>query len=453
MPEASSTINVTELIDQRPLTGLQIRVVALCALMIFLDGADTIMMGLVAPSLAATIGVSANSFGPVFGISQAGILLGVLAFGPLGDRFGRKRLVIGATLLFAIFTLATVWARSFDELLALRFLTGIGLGGLAPNAVALTSEFAPKRLRAAFISLQWSAFPLGGVAIGLLASVLITGWGWQSLFLIGSIVPLALVAVLIFALPELVSFLLTRGLDPKGAREIVHKMAPEIQTSAETRYVVSEEKLAGVPMKHLFTEGRAALTLLLWVPFFSSFLILIFVTSWIPTLLRAGGLSMAQAGLAIALNSLGSFFGSGIVGRLMDRYGTYRVLIPAYILASGTAGLLGFSTASFPSAAVVITLSGFFAGASQTGVIALAAVTYPIAIRSTGVGWAMAIGRLGAVIGPILGGFFLSWHWRVDLIFPVIAAPALIGALCVFLIRQLVASRSNGKIPPPAVEN
>jgi AAHS family 4-hydroxybenzoate transporter-like MFS transporter len=453
MPEASSTINVTELIDQRPLTELQIRVVALCALMIFLDGADTIMMGLVAPSLAATIGVGANSFGPVFGISQAGILLGVLAFGPLGDRFGRKRLVIGATLLFAIFTLATVWARSFDELLALRFLTGIGLGGLAPNAVALTSEFAPKRLRAAFISLQWSAFPLGGVAIGLLASVLITGWGWQSLFLIGSIVPLVLVAVLIFALPESVSFLLTRGLDPKGAREIVHKMAPEIQTSAETRYVVSEEKLAGVPMKHLFTEGRAALTLLLWVPFFSSFLILIFVTSWIPTLLRAGGLSMAQAGLAIALNSLGSFFGSGIVGRLMDRYGTYRVLIPAYILASGTAGLLGFSTASFPSAAVVINLSGFFAGASQTGVIALAAVTYPIAIRSTGVGWAMAIGRLGAVIGPILGGFFLSWHWRVDLIFPVIAAPALIGALCVFLIRQLVASRSNGKIPPPAVEN
>ncbi len=453
MPEASSTINVTELIDQRPLIELQIRVVALCALMIFLDGADTIMMGLVAPSLAATIGVSANSFGPVFGISQAGILLGVLAFGPLGDRFGRKRLVIGATLLFAIFTLATVWARSFDELLALRFLTGIGLGGLAPNAVALTSEFAPKRLRAAFISLQWSAFPLGGVAIGLLASVLITGWGWQSLFLIGSIVPLALVAVLIFALPESVSFLLTRGLDPKGAREIVHKMAPEIQTSAETRYVVSEEKLAGVPMKHLFTEGRAALTLLLWVPFFSSFLILIFVTSWIPTLLRAGGLSMAQAGLAIALNSLGSFFGSGIVGRLMDRYGTYRVLIPAYILASGTAGLLGFSTASFPSAAVVITLSGFFAGASQTGVIALAAVTYPIAIRSTGVGWAMAIGRLGAVIGPILGGFFLSWHWHVDLIFPVIAAPALIGALCIFLIRQLIASRSNGKIPPPAVEN
>jgi MFS transporter, AAHS family, 4-hydroxybenzoate transporter len=193
--------------------------------------------------------------------------------------------------------------------------------------------------------------------------------------------------------------------------------------------------------------------LLLWVPFLSSFLILIFVTSWIPTLLRAGGLSMAQVGLAIALNSLGSFFGSGAVGRLMDRYGTYTVLIPAFILASSAAGLLGFSTANFPSAAVVITLSGFFAGASQTGVIALAAVTYPVAIRSTGVGWAMAIGRLGSVIGPILGGIFLSWHWHVDVIFPVIAAPALVGALCVFLIRQLIASRSTAKIRPLVVDN
>jgi AAHS family 4-hydroxybenzoate transporter-like MFS transporter len=453
MPEASSTINVTDLIDQRPLIELQIRVVALCALMIFLDGADTIMMGLVAPSIAATIGVSANAFGLVFGISQAGILLGVLCFGPLGDRFGRKRLVIGATLLFATFTLVTVWTTSFNELLVLRFLTGIGLGGLAPNAVALTSEFAPKRLRAAFVSLQWSAFPLGGVAIGLLASILITRWGWQSLFLIGSIIPLLLVVALIFALPESVSFLLTRGLDAAGARQIVHKMAPEITLSAETRYVVNEEKLPGVPMKHLFTEGRAALTLLLWVPFLSSFLILIFVTSWIPTLLRSGGLSMAQVGLAIALNSLGSFFGSGAVGPLMDRYGTYTVLIPAFILASSAAGLLGFSTANFPSAAVVITLSGFFAGASHTGVIALAAVSYPVAIRSTGVGWAMAIGRLGSVIGPILGGFFLSWNWRVELIFPVIAAPALIGALCVFLIRQLIASRSEAKIRPLAVDN
>jgi MFS transporter, AAHS family, 4-hydroxybenzoate transporter len=441
MSETSSTINVTEIIDQRPLTELQIRVVILCALTIFLDGIDTIVIGLVAPSLAAAIGAGVSSFGPVFGIGQAGILLGVLTFGPLGDRFGRKRLVIGAALLFAVFTLLTAWTKSFDQLLVFRLFTGLGLGGVAPNAVALTSEFAPKRLRAAFVSLQWSALPLGGVAIGLLSSMLITAWGWQSLFYIGSIVPLLLAVVLIFALPESVSFLLMRGLDPQNVRQIVRKIAPDILPSPDSRYVVNEGKLPGAPMKHLFTEGRAALTLLLWVPFFSSFMILIFVTSWIPALLRAGGLSIAQAGLAIALNSLGSFVGSGMVGRLMDRYGAYRVLVPAFILASIAAGLLGFSTTSFALAAIVISLSGFFAGASQTGVIALAAVIYPVAIRSTGVGWAMAIGRLGAVVGPILGGIFLNRDWRVDQILLVIAAPELLGAFCVVLIGQLAVSR------------
>jgi MFS transporter, AAHS family, 4-hydroxybenzoate transporter len=452
MATKSSTINVTELIDRRPLTELQIRVIVLCALAIFLDGADTIMLGLVAPSIAATIGVSVSSFGPIFGSSQAGILIGVLAFGPLGDRFGRKRLVIGCSLLFAIFTLVTAWTKSFDELLTLRFITGLGLGGLAPNAVALTSEFAPKRLRAAFVALQWSAFPLGGVAIGLLGSVLITALGWQSMFFIGAAVPLFLVIVLIFALPESVSFLLTRGLDPNGVRRIVHQIAPDILASPEARYVVNEEKLPGAPMKHLFTEGRASLTLLLWLPFFTSFLILIFVTSWIPTLLRAGGLSTAQTGLAIALNSLGSFFGSGSVGRLMDRYGAFGVIVPAFILAAVATGLLGFSTANFPSAAIVITLSGLFAGASQTGVIALAAGIYPVAIRSTGVGWAMAVGRLGSVIGPILGGLFLGWHWGLDVIFLVVAAPALLGAMCVLTIKQILAASSATATSSSAVD-
>jgi AAHS family 4-hydroxybenzoate transporter-like MFS transporter len=446
--ERSSTVNVTELIDLRPLTELQIRVTVLCALTIFLDGMDTIVIGLAAPAIAATIGVPVSSFGPVFGIGQAGILIGVLTFGPLGDRLGRKRLVIASTFLFAIFTLLTVTTTSFGELLAFRLFTGIGLGGVAPNAVALTSEFAPRRLRAAFVSLQWAALPLGGVAVGLLASVLLPHSGWQSLFYIGAVVPLVLALLLIFMLPESVSFLLTRGLHPGTVRSIVHKIAPDLSTASDARYVVDEEKLPGAPMKHLFTENRAAMTLLLWVPFFTSFMILIFVTSWIPTLLRAGGLSMAQAGLAIALNSLGSFVGSGSVGRLMDRFGPYVVLIPIYLLASLAAAALGFSTGSFTTAAIVITLSGLFAGASQAGVIALAAVVYPVAIRSTGVGWAMAIGRLGAVVGPLLGGVFLSWHWQIDQILLVIAAPELLGALCVFLIRQLFASSTPPRTSP-----
>jgi AAHS family 4-hydroxybenzoate transporter-like MFS transporter len=236
--------------------------------------------------------------------------------------------------------------------------------------------------------------------------------------------------------------LLARGLDTKNVRATVSKLAPELPLDDNTRYAVTTEKLPGAPMKHLFTEGRAPVTLLLWVPFFTSFMILIFITSWIPTLLRANGLSVAQAGFAIALNSLGSFVGSGSVGRLMDRFGAYNVLIPTFVLASIAAGLLGFSLTSLGTAAIaVITLSGLFAGASQAGVIALAAVVYPVAIRSTGVGWAMAIGRLGAIVGPMLGGMLLGWHWSADQILLVIAVPELIGALCVALVGKLPASR------------
>lgn len=439
MAERSATINVTELIDLRPVTELQIRVTVLCALMIFLDGIDLIMIGLTAPAIAAAIGVKVTSFGPVFGIGQVGLVIGVLVCGPLGDRFGRKRLIIGSVLLFAIFTLMIVWTTTFNQLLTYRFLAGLGLGGLGPNAVALTSEYAPKRLRAAFVAVQWSALPLGGVAVGLLSSFMLPLWGWQSLFYLGAIVPLILVVVLLFALPESVSFLLTRGLRLETVRQIVRKIAPDVPAAADTHYVVNEEKLPGAPMKHLFTESRAAVTLLLWVPFFTSFMILIFTTSWIPTLLRTGGLSVAQAGFAIALNSLGSFAGSASVGRVMDKFGRYAVLIPAFVLAALATGALGFSTATFTTAAVAITLSGFFAGASQTGVIALAAVVYPVAIRSTGVGWAMAIGRIGAAVGPILGGIFLSWQWPVDRVILCIAAPALLGALCVALIRRQAA--------------
>ena len=438
----NQTINVTELIDRRPVTALQIRVTLLCALAIFLDGIDVIVIGLVAPSLAAALGVSVTSFGPVFGIGQFGLLVGVLTFGPLGDKFGRKRLLIGSMILFATFTLLTIWPTSFTELLAVRFLTGLGLGGAAPNAVALTSEYAPKRLRSAFVSLQWAALPLGGVAVGLLSTFLITQWGWQSLFYIGSIVPLILAVAQIFVLPESVSFMLARGLDTTRVSGIVRKLAPDLPANADTRYVVNEEKLPGAPMKHLFTEGRAAMTLLLWVPFFTSFMILIFTTSWIPTLLRANGLSLQQAGFAIALHSLGSFIGSGSVGRLMDRFGAYVVLIPIFVLASIATGLMGYALTSLSTAALaVIFLSGTFAGASQAGVIALAAAVYPVAVRSTGVGWAMALGRFGAVVGPMLGGLLLGWHWSADQILLVIAAPELIGALCVYLVGKVPTSK------------
>lgn len=400
-------VNITQLIDGRPFSRLATLVLVQCAIIILLDGTDSIAIGLTAPAIAKSIGVSMASFGPIFAIGQAGVMIGALLLGPLADRFGRKSLIIGATAAFGAFTLLTAFCTSYEQLFLCRLLAGIGLGGVTPNAVALTSEYAPKNSRSAVVALMWAAFPLGGVCIGLMSSYLIPSFGWQSVLIVGGIVPLIVCAVALVGLPESLAFLAMRGHAGPTIRTILGRLAPDVPTTGDTRFTVNEEKLPGVPVNHLFSGGRAVTTLLLWVSCFTSFLILIFTISWIPALLRANAVSMAQVGFAIALHSIGSVVGSSSVGRIMDRVGTYSVLITAFCITAATTAALGFTVSSFWQLAVVIALSGCFAGASQAGVIALTAVTYPVAVRSTGVGWAFAAGRLGAVVGPLLGGVML----------------------------------------------
>jgi len=427
-------VNVTQLIDERPFSRLGTLVLIQCAIIILLDGTDSIAIGLTAPSIAKSIGVSMASFGPIFAIGQAGVMVGALLLGPLADRFGRKSMIIGATAAFGVFTLLTAFCTSYEQLFFCRLLAGLGLGGVTPNAVALTSEYAPKHSRSAVVAVMWAAFPLGGVCIGLMSSYLIPSFGWQSVLIVGGIVPLIVCAVALVGLPESLAFLATRGLVTPSIGAIVSRLAPDIPITGDTRFTVDEEKLPGVPIRHLLSGGRAVTTLLLWVTCFTSFLILIFIVSWIPALLRANGLSMAQVGFAIALNSIGSAIGSGSVGRIMDGIGKYGVLITTFGIAAIATAALGFTANSFTQLAVVITLSGCFAGASQAGVIALAAVTYPVAMRSTGVGWAFAAGRLGAVVGPLLGGMMIGWGWHADRILPAVAVSALIGAAAIILL-------------------
>jgi AAHS family 4-hydroxybenzoate transporter-like MFS transporter len=430
---ASYTTNVTDLIDRRPLSALQIRVFVLGTLVILFDGANTISISVAAPSIAAALKLPISAFGPIFSAGQAGLLIGALALGPLADRWGRKALVIASTLVFGIFSLFTPWAASFDQLFMFRLLAGIGLGGAAPNVVALASEYAPKRMRSSLVTLMWAAFPLGGVLIGLMGA---GSLDWQMIFYIGGAVPIAVSLLLLSSLPESPTFLIMRGGDTRRAAGIVRRIAPDLSAAALDRLSVTDQKLPGVPVKYLFSKGSALGTLLLWIPFFCDFLILVSVNSWTPSLLRASGFSVSRAGFAIALNSIGSMVGAIIVGRLMDRFGAYFTLTAAFLGAAVSVGTLGYATSTFTVIAVFVTLSGFFAGAAQAGVIALAALMYPVSVRSTGVGWAMALGRLGAVVGPLAGGILLGLNFTVARTFLAFAIPGLCGAAAVVLIQQ-----------------
>lgn len=446
----SATLNVSRMINEGNLSSLQVRVIALCAAVILLDGFDSLAIGLAGPQIATSLHIPLSSLGVVFGIGQAGLLIGAVVFGMVADRVGRKWLVVLATTIFGALTLATAFAGSYEQLLAFRFLAGLGLGGATPNVVALTSEYAPKRIRSGTVTLVWAALPLGGVAVGFAAATLMPTRGWESVFYIGGILPLIIAVMLAAWLPESMTFLVTRDWKLDKVAEIVKTIDPRVIATANTKFATDEVKLAGAPVKHLFIEKRAIVTLLLWVGFFCSFLVLVFVSSWIPSLLRAAGLSMSQAGAAIALNSIGSAIGSSIVGRLMDRFGRYLVLLLAFFTAAVTTGALGFAASSFGAVAVAIALSGCFAGASQSGVIALAAVTYPVAVRSTALGWAIAVGRLGAVVAPLLGGLFVARAWPVQDILVAIACSSVVGGLAVLLLRSVAARQPDLSITATA---
>jgi MFS transporter, AAHS family, 4-hydroxybenzoate transporter len=443
-PDPAKGINVTRLIDDGPLTRFQIGTIVCCALVSALDGIDTQSIGVAAPFIAEGLGIKIADFGPIFSSALLGATVGAATFGPLADRLGRKTLLIVACILFGVFTILTALASSIAMLMTFRVLAGFGLGGATPCFIALTSEYAPARLRATLVTLMWSAFPLGAMLGGLLNSYLITQLGWRAIFYIGGVAPLCLALILFFYLPESIKFLLVRRNDTKSVARILARFRSPLVRD-DSHFVLDERRLPGTSIGHLFTEGRALGTLLLWVPFFMGFGILTVAVLWTPALLRLNGISPANTAFVVAFNGLGGFIGQSTAGRLIERFGILRILFPAFLLGAAATVGLGYGASSVALAATFIGLIGVFMGFGTGGAIALAATIYPTPIRSTGVGWGMAMGRFGQIVGPLIAGILLGAGWTADRIMIVIACGGLIAAVFVVLFRAWYVRRDvNG---------
>jgi AAHS family 4-hydroxybenzoate transporter-like MFS transporter len=442
MPTAASAneINVTRLIDDNPLTAFQIGTIACCALVNIFDGMDTQSIGVAAPFIAESLGIKIANFGPIFSSALVGATIGAAGFGPLADRLGRKTLLIIATFLIGVFTILTAFASSVPTLIAFRVLAGLGLGGATPCFIALTSEYAPARLRAPLVTLMWSSFPLGGMIGALLNSYMVSRFGWQAIFYVGGFAPLIVAAVLWIYLPESVKFLLARADHGAAVRRIISRLAPGV-SRPDTRFVVDEEHLPGVPIRHLFTEGRAPGTLFLWVPFFMGFGILTVATLWTPALLRLNGIPAGDTAFVVAFNGLGGFLGQSTAGSLMRRFGVLAILLPAFLLGTVATIGLGYGASSVPLAATFVGLIGLFMGFGTGGAIGLAATIYPTPIRSTGVGWGMAMGRFGQIIGPLIAGALLGGGWSAYGIMTVVGCGGLVAAVFVVLFRAWYVAR------------
>ena len=429
---------VSEIIDRRPMGRYQIWTMALCGMVIVLDGFDTQSIGFLAPSMADTLHVPVKTFGPIFAAALVGLMISSMLSGPIADRWGRKWPIVACTLIFGTFATLTARCTSFDQLLAFRFLTGLGLGGALSNSVALMSEYAPKRLLAVIVSIMFCGMPTGTVLGTQVSAVMLPRWGWQSVFYAGGVLPLTLALLLIAILPESVRYLEASGANQRKISKILARISPELAEAPISRSEHQDQR-RNAPVVNLFTQGRAAGTILLWIPYFMNLLMLYFVVFWLPALLRQTGKPVTAGVTAIMLFSVGGIAGSFVEGNFMNRWGAFPVLLTEFLCTTLLIASLAYSN-SFPLMMTITFVLGFVVQGAQGGLSAVAATFYPISIRSTGIGWCLGVGRIGSIVGPMLGGVMLKLDWSPREILLAGSIPALCAAAATFTSLRL---RSN----------
>ena len=445
MHDAHEPIDIPAVIDASPISRYQIWILILVGLTVVVDGFDVQAMGFVAPAIIQEWGVDKAALGPVFGAGLLGMLLGSLTLSVLSDRVGRRPVLIWATIAFAICMLATALVTTVTELLWVRFLTGFGLGAIMPNAMALAGEYSPKRRRVTLMMLVSCGFTIGAVLGGGISAVLIPLWGWKSVFIVGGIAPLLLAVLMVFRIPESMQFLVLRGVRLEQVAESLRRIAPSLTVTPETWYAAPELRQDSGSVLQLFRYGQARTTVLLWAVNFMNLLNLYFLSNWLPTIVKDGGYETSTAVMVGTMLQLGGVIGTLVMGPVIDRFGFFKVLVPSFLLAAVTIATIGQPGLPLMGLFAVVAATGLCIIGGQPAVNALAATYYPTAVRSTGVGWSLGVGRIGSIAGPVIGGQLIGLNWSHSELFFAAALPAALSALLLLLMKGGGSSKAEAQ--------
>lgn len=441
---ASQTIRIEQLIDEQRLGRFNANLLVWSFLAMFADGYEITAMAFAAPELVRTWGVDPSALGPVFSASLLGIFLGAPLLGYVGDRHGRKAAISLGCIICGSSTLAMVLTGNLQQLLVLRIVTGIGIGGLMPNTVSLTSELSPKRFRAMLIVLMFTGITLGAGTPSVVAAWLVPRFGWQVLFLLGGIVPLVVAACIAFLLPESIKFLALRDDKHEQLLRVARQARPDLSIPESAVFEFPQTMPSeGVGLRQIFSRGLAWITPLLWFCFGMTLMANYFLNSWMPVLFVQLGLPPGEAALASGLYHVGGTIGGVLISVLIDRYG-FVIIATLLLLAGPVVAGIGIESLSYPALLALSLAAGICVLGAQFGNNAAAGLLYPTEIRAKAAGWAFSMGRFGSILGPLVGGMLLARNRPLPELFLAAAAPLAAGAVAALILSRICFKRFKG---------
>ena len=437
------SINISEIIDNSRMGIFHFGIAILCGLCVMIDGFDVQALGYAAPALIKDWKIAGSALGPVFSAALFGVLIGSLLFSVVADKIGRRPVLIFATLFFSGMTFLAGRVNSINELLFVRFIAGMGLGGIMPNALALIGEYTPAKSRASMTVMIANAFNVGAALGGFVAAWLIPAFGWRSVFYFGGSIPLVIAVLMIVFLPESLQLMVLRGHDRNKIARWLKRVVPDAPEGGNVEYVAREEKKEGVPVVHLFSGGRGAVTILLWIVFFLNLLNLYLLASWLPTVVNAAGYSTSTAVLVGTTLQAGGSIAGFALAVIVARFELIPSLAVGFGVGAVCIAMIGQPGIPLGLLITVVFFAGWGIPGGQNLLNSLATNYYPTYLRSTGVGWCLGIGRIGAIVGPLFAGEMMRRHLPNQQLFMVAGSLALIATVAVLCLRFLIKSREG----------